>query len=175
MTKQTHESFWYASRLINMLGYLAKHSCELQIKFYKTKDTPNRICISQKCRTFSRKTKKNNKIIVRDWCWKQISFAKTVILWEQWSQARPENKNKSILHIRIENHKNFTKKHNFWNLSSIAEIMWTICDFAIPSLFSTDISHSIPVPRSTTLTICTLAPMIGRTPNTCPFTATKEN
>lgn len=53
--------------------------------------------------------------------------------------------------------------------------MWTIWDFKIPSLFSTEISHSTPVPASTTLRIGTLAVNIGLTPETCPWPKVKEH
>jgi hypothetical protein len=44
-----------------------------------------------------------------------------------------------------------------------------IIDLVMPSLFSTVISHSIPVPRSITFTIGTLAVTTGRTPQKIPF------
>ena len=49
------------------------------------------------------------------------------------------------------------------------EIIQIIFDFEIPSLFSTDISHSTPVPQSTHFRMGTFAVVIGRTPETCPI------
>jgi len=44
-----------------------------------------------------------------------------------------------------------------------------IIDLVMPSLFSTEISHSIPVPQSITFRIGTLALTIGKTPQQIPF------
>lgn len=62
-----------------------------------------------------------------------------------------------------------TKKLSFLNLSSMDEMVQIIWDFEIPSLFSTDISHSTPVPRSTHFRMGTFAVVTGRTPETWPI------
>jgi len=64
-----------------------------------------------------------------------------------------------------------TKKHSFLNLSSIEETMSIMWDFAMPSIFPTDKSHSIPVPQSVTFNTGTLADRIGCTFVTCFFSA----
>lgn len=48
------------------------------------------------------------------------------------------------------------------------DIAWIIWDLVMPSLLSTDKSHSIPVPLSVTFTIGTLALQIVCKPVTCP-------
>lgn len=68
-----------------------------------------------------------------------------------------------------------TRKLSIRNLPSTRHIKLIIRDLEIPSLFSTEISHSIPVPRSTTFRTGTLAPRIGCTPNTFPFPRTSES
>lgn len=105
-----------------------------------------------------------------------------------WSLLSGSLPSATIYHI----HKNYVKLHktiNKWltknlirqvrvcttrwlkirNLSSIEETIAKIDDLEIPSLFSTEISHSIPVPQSTNFTTGTLAPMMGKTPETCPL------
>jgi hypothetical protein len=44
-----------------------------------------------------------------------------------------------------------------------------IIDLVMPSLFSTEISHSIPVPQSIAFSIGTLALIIGKTPQKIPL------
>jgi len=53
-------------------------------------------------------------------------------------------------------------------MSEIARIIW---DLLMPSLLSTDKSHSIPVPLSVTFIIGTLALNINCKPVTCPLPA----
>lgn len=68
----------------------------------------------------------------------------------------------------------FTRKLSFWNLPSILDIRYTIWDFTMPSVFSTDKSHSIPVPQSTSLIIGTLALITVCTPSTGPAPTTQR-
>jgi hypothetical protein len=56
-------------------------------------------------------------------------------------------------------------------MAEIARIIW---DFAIPSQFSTDKSHSTPVPVSVTFIIGTLADTITSKAVTCPLPATQK-